>query len=226
MNTSKRNARLAGFLILLATATFITGDGLLASIFGNADFLAEVYPNRSQIIIGVMLEYVDAFAVVGVGILLYPLLQPHDGTIAIGYVATRILEAVLLLVSGVSLLALIVLSQNATQSVVADTDIFHVFGTLLIEHSNLSFQLAMLALGIGSVPFCYLLFTSKLIPQWMALTGIVGYIALAASAVLTIFGNSNLADYLYIPGAIFEIVFPLWLLFRGLDTSNTVNHVD
>jgi hypothetical protein len=58
-----------------------------------------------------------------------------------------------------------------------------------------------------------------LIPSWLARLGIVGYVAIALSAPLDVFGIASLDSpvgmLLYVPGAVFELVLPILLIVRG-----------
>jgi len=221
LNTHKLYARLAGVLILLATVTFATGSGLLDSVLTQPDVLEAASANQSRIFIGVLLEYVNAFSAAGVAILLFPLLRPHNSAIAVSYIVTRVLEAALLIVSGIAALALIPLSESFIAAGMPDDTAFQPLTTLLLTQYNLGYQAAMFALGVGSIPFCAYLFTARLIPRWLAFAGVVGYIALAASTLVAVIGYENISLYLYAPGALFEIVFPLWLIVRGLGTPQS-----
>src|SRR3712207_771177 len=80
----------------------------------------------------------------------------------------------------------------------------------------------MIALGLGSLPFCYLLYRARLVPRWMSVLGLVGYAALVAGSSLELFGN-DLAMIHYLPGALFELVLPVWLIVRGFDSSAIVS---
>jgi hypothetical protein len=55
---------------------------------------------------------VNCLGVVGIGVLMFPVLKQHNERIALGYVATRITESVLLTIGVISLLSLIPLSQE------------------------------------------------------------------------------------------------------------------
>jgi hypothetical protein len=83
MNTSRKTARIVGGLILAATATYMLGSGLLESILNAPDYLLNVYPNSTQVVIGVLLEFVDAAAVAAIGIMLFPILRKHNEAIAL-----------------------------------------------------------------------------------------------------------------------------------------------
>ncbi|WP_433709048.1 DUF4386 family protein [Paenibacillus illinoisensis] len=80
----------------------------------------------------------------------------------------------------------------------------------------------MIVLSIGSLLFCYVLYQSKLVPRILSMIGFVGYIGLLTSSCLSIVGV-NVGAVLYIPGTIFEIVLPIWLIVKGLN-MRTVNY--
>lgn len=215
MNTT---TRLVGASFLIATVTYIFGNGLLESILNAPDYLLHVYSNRTQVVVGVLLEFIDAAAVAAIGIMLFPVLRKQNEAIALGYVGTRIIECLLLLVAGISSLSLIALSQGYVQAGAADAPYLQVLGSLVVAQSGLAFEIAMIALGLGSMPFCYLLYRIKLIPRWMAALGLVGYAALFAGGCVKLFGP-DLQMIHYLPGGLFELIFPIWLIVKGFNLS-------
>lgn len=217
MNTDKKNARIVGLLFLLATATYMTGSALIDTIVNAPDYLMNVYPNRVQVISGVLLQFVDAVAVVGIGVVMYPLLKRYNETIASGYVATRILEFVFLVIGGVGSLLLITLSGSVLEAGAANAAQFQALGELLQMQIFLGYQIAMLTLGLGSVLACYLLYTSGLIPRAMSALGLIGYAALSVGAVLELFGF-EVGLILAIPGGVFELILPIWLIVKGFNS--------
>ena len=76
----------------------------------------------------------------------------------------------------------------------------------------------MIVLGMGSLMFCYLLYQSKLIPQFIAAWGFIGYAALLIGAVLELFGL-NVGLLYSIPGGLFELTLPVWLFVKGFSLS-------
>jgi hypothetical protein len=209
---------MVGALFLVATVAYATGAGFIDSILTAPDYLTQLYPQKGQLVTGVMLQFIDAAAVVGIAVLLFPILRKQYEAIAISYVGTRLIECILLLVAGISVLLFVPLSQAAIQAGATEAVYFQTIGALLLAASKLAFQIAMLALGVGSLPFCYALYQSKLIPPAMSMLGFIGYIALAINAMLEIFGY-NMGVILFLPGGIFELIFPLWLLVKGLNVS-------
>lgn len=223
MDTNKKTARIVGALMLIATATYMLGSGLLGSLLTVPEFLTHIYPNRAQVVLGVLLEYIDAVAVVGIGVAMFPILKRHNEAIAISYVGTRIIECVLLFVAGISVLSLISLSQEYSQAGALDAAYFQTLGTLSVAQSNLAFQIAMLALGLGSIPFCILLYQSKLIPRALSVLGLIGYAALMLGTIAGLFGLINVTQGVglltVVPGGLFELIFPIWLFVKGFNSS-------
>jgi Domain of unknown function (DUF4386) len=99
---------------------------------------------------------------------------------------------------------------------------FQTLSTLAVKGNFWAYQIAMLVLGIGSLMFCYVLYQSKLIPRFLSAWGFVGYAALAMGALLELFGLK--VGLLYsIPGGLFELIFPIWLIVKGFNSSATTS---
>lgn len=147
-------------------------------------------------IVGSFLEFVDVIAVIGIGALFFSILKRYSTPIAWMYLATRILEAALLSVSIASIF----------------------FASALLYER--AFEIAMLILGLGSLPFVYLLYRSRLIPQAISVLGFIGYAALLLWALLELSGYTT-GFVLFAPGALFEILFPIWLIVKGFNPSAT-----
>jgi len=220
METHRKSATLAGVLFLLATVTYISGNAMIESIMSAPDYLVDVYSKKNQVIAGVLLEFMNSAAVVGIAIVLFPILKRHNEKIALGYVGFRVIEAVLLIVGSIGPLLLIKLSREYIAAGAPSDSYFHVLGTLTAEGSFLAFQLAMIALGLYSLLFCYLLYRSQLIPRFLSVLGLIGYASLSASAIVELMGHNGM--FLYTPGALFEIVMPIWLIVKGFNRHRTM----
>lgn len=224
MNSNKKTATIVGVLFLVATVTYMIGSGLIDSVLTDQQFLDNLYPDRSKVIVGMFFELINCASVVGIAVLMYPLLKKHNEPIALGYFGSRLIESVLLIVSIIGQLLLVTLSQEYITSEAAGDSYFQTIGTLAIKGHHLAFDMAMLALSLGSLMFCYLLYKSQLIPQLLSVIGLVGYTALLASVCLGMLGF-DLGMTLYIPGALFEIIFPIWLIVKGFNTKAIDNGV-
>ncbi|MET7969823.1 DUF4386 family protein [Micromonospora sp. NPDC005305] len=139
---------------------------------------------------GTALVVLNSVMVAAIGVLVFRALRrPHLG-IAWAYLVARAAEG-FLLTAGIVLL----------DSVGAGAGDF-------------AYQLAMLSLGLGSLPFCLALNRQRWLPSWLAIWGSVGYALLAAGAAAELMGAA-VGLVLAIPGGLFEIVFGLLLLARG-----------
>jgi hypothetical protein len=145
--------------------------------------------------IGVALVMLNSVVVATIGILVFRMLRRSHIRTAVTYLIARALEAVLLAV-GAALLVLI-------GSVAAN---------------DLAYQSAMLALGLGSVPFCRTLLRDQVVPGWLAVVGMVGYALLAAGALLELI-DLGLGLVLAIPGGLFEVALGVTLMARGFRES-------
>ena len=128
MNSNRKTAIIVGVLFLVATAAFMLGSGLIESILNDPDYLTKVSANESQIIIGVLLELITGAAVVGIGVLMFPILKKHNEPIALGYVGVRVIEGAIIVVGVIAPLLLLTLSQEYVKAG-APVKCFRPYGT-------------------------------------------------------------------------------------------------
>jgi hypothetical protein len=74
--------------------------------------------------------------------------------------------------------------------------------------------------GIGGLDFTYRLFTSRIVPQPIAVLGLIGYALLLMGVPLDLLGvldmNAGAGMLLLAPGGLFEVlVLPIWLFAKG-----------
>jgi hypothetical protein len=218
--TSRTTARIVGLLFLAATASYLSGTLLIDSILDGPDSLSQVDRHSNLMVVGALLQFVDVAAVIGIVVLMYPILKRHSETVALGYVVARIFDGMGVVASGFCALTLIPLGANYVNSGAPADSYFHELGALLVAGSDTGYQIAMIALALGSIPFCYLLYRTRLIPRSISVLGLIGYAALMVSALLEVFDYSTgVVTFLYLPGALFEVVFPAWLIVKGFNPS-------
>ena len=71
--------------------------------------------------------------------------------------------------------------------------------------------------ALGSTAFCYLLLRGRMIPTWLAWTGVIGSVLLVFTLPLSFIGvvRKPFTDLAWIPIAVFEIVVSVWFLWTG-----------
>jgi hypothetical protein len=150
--------------------------------------------------VGVGLVAVNSVAVTIVGVIGFRLLRHDHLWVAAGYLATRIAEAILL-GGGV---ALYTIADDVSD---ADTT---------------GYLLAMLALGIGSLPFWYAVGRGPWLSKRFAIWGTAGYGALATGALIELATGREVTYFFAAPGGLFEIAVGLYLLRRGFGPQNSI----
>jgi len=192
MKSTKRIAVIVGLLFLVSTLTFMIGSNLIRS------FLIDVSQNKSPLFLGVILEIICGVAVVGIGVLMFPILKLFNKRLAFGYVIFRIIECTIIIVGGIYLLSLLEFMWKYEMIIFAFT-------------------------ALGGLIFSYLLYLSKLVPRYLSGLGIIGYLMLFFGVMLDMFSFFNINDgagmLLYLPGGLFELLLPIWLFIKGFNSS-------
>jgi hypothetical protein len=192
MKTTRRIAIIVGLLFLVSTLTFMIGSNMIQS------FLIDVSQNKSTLILGVVLEIICGVAVVGIGVLMFPILKIYNKRLALGYIIFRIVECTTIIVGGIYLLSLL---------------------TYMWKYEMIIFVFT----AVGGLILSYLLYISKLIPRYLSVLGIIGYAMLFLRVVFDIFSvfyiSETVGMLIYIPGGLFELFLPLWLFIKGFNSS-------
>ncbi len=194
----RRPARIVGALFLAGFLSYGVGNLIATGNVRSADGSG----STALLVTGAALMLLNSAFVIGIGVLMFPILRPHNKDIAAGYVGTRIFEGVVL---AIGVVTLIVLTGERAKDVNA------VF-----------YSVAEVGLGIGSLFFCALLFRTGLVPRFLAVWGFIGYACFAGGNLLELFGVAGAGLVGAIPGGLFELTFGVWLIARGFASTATV----
>ncbi|WP_445475679.1 DUF4386 domain-containing protein [Methanococcoides methylutens] len=219
MNENIKTARIVGLLFITATVAYSISVILLDPILGASDHLTSASVNENQVLIASFLVLIDAVAVAGIGIMIYPILKKHNEALALGYAGARIAEGVLFTVNVIAILTLSALSQDFVKAGSPDASYYQTFGTVLLAAGDLAFLFGFaVAFTISALILNYLLYRSKLVPRWLSGWGFVGAALLWVYYLLEPL-NIDLLGILFIPIAVQEMVFAVWLIVKGFDPS-------
>jgi hypothetical protein len=224
MYSYKMTARIVGLLFIIATAAPLLSFAFVPSVFGPDD-LANVWllaANENQIRIGALLEFTMAVAIAAIPILMYPIIKKHNESIALWYAGARLIEGIMFTIGVICLLTLLILSKEFVIAGTADTSYYQTLGTVVLAVRSGQSVFAQFAFSLGSLPFYYILYKSKLIPRWLSGWALIGAILFLASAFLLLFGysaRSTIILLLNVPGALEEMVFAVWLIVKGFNPS-------
>ena len=219
MNSNRKTAIIVGVLFIIATAATMLSLVGTEPILDAPDYLINVSANENQVIIGALFMLIDAVAVSGIAIIMYPILKKYNEVLALGYIGARVVECVLFIIYVIILLSLLTLSQEFVKAGAPDVSYFQTGGTLLLAASDWAFSLGLgLIFTLSALILNYSLYQSKLIPRWLSGWGLVGATLVFALTLLEFF-SINLTEILNFPIALQEMVFAVWLIFKGFNSS-------
>ncbi len=184
--------KIIGFCFLLATVTYAIGNQMIVNGVQDHQDIASTR-------LGIGFELINSFVVVIIGLLSFKRLKSYNKTIIQGYMFSRFIEGFLLAIGAISVL---LISQTNIEPI--------------LKLRELCFSLAMLTLGGYSSYYCWYLLKKSLAPKWMMGLGILGYVCLFIYSILLLI--SELAPiWLFTPGGLFELIFPIYLIIKGLN---------
>jgi len=170
-------------------------------------------------ITGAFLVLIDSVAVAAIGIVIYPILKTRNETLALGYAGARIVEGVLFVVNVIAMLTLLDLSQEFMKAGAPDVDYYQTLGAVVLAASNWAYLFGLgLAFAISALLLNYLLYKTKLVPRWLSGWGFIGAVLVFANFLIEYFGVKPV-EILFIPIAVQEMVFALWLIVKGFNTT-------
>ena len=221
MSSYKKTARIVGVLFIIGTVAGILsfiGMGPQAS----PDYLVDVSANGNQVITGALLVLVMGVAIAPIPAMLYPILKKYDESLALGYVVFRVLEVVTYIGVVISWLLLVTLSQEYVLAGAPDASYYQTLGTLIQAVGEWIDPILVIVFSISALILNYVFYRSKLVPRWLSGLGLFGATLHLAEGVLAMFGFpefSVLGIPLFLPIALQEMVYAVWLIVKGFNPS-------
>jgi hypothetical protein len=177
---------------------------------------------------GAVLEIFLAIANIATAAVLYRIARRVHESIAIGYVAARIIESAVILVGVVSLLSIVTLREDFAGSG-ADSDMLSLAGQSLVAFHEWTRILGpQLCAGFGNgILLGYLMYRSGLVPRPMAMLGLfVGGPLAFLCGILIVLGvgdrQSGLLVLLTIPEIVWEAFIAIYCTFKGFRPSSVL----
>ncbi len=211
---NRRTALAAGLLYLLTFVASIAALPLLAPVLDDPLFVRTPGP-APGVVAGGLLDLVNAAACVGTAVVLYPVVRRWGEAGALGFVTSRVLEAAIIAVGVIGLLAVVALRLGGAAGGVEPA-----IAQALVAVRNQTFLLGPgLMSGVNALLLGRLMFRSRLVPRLIPVLGLVGAPLQLASVLATMFGVN---DQLSVASAIavvpifcWELSLGLWLAIRG-----------
>lgn len=155
-------------------------------VLNNADYiLGGGFDTR--ISTGALFEILLAICNIATAIVIFPIVKRVKEAVALGYVALRIVESVIILAGVISLMSIVTLRASVGPG--ADTNALTMAGRSLLAFHDWTFLLGpQFCAGFGTgLLLGYLMYRSGLVPKRMALLGLIGGPLAFVGGVLVLF---------------------------------------
>ncbi len=215
---TRNHARAAGILYLLTFASSIPALILIGPILDDTGYVTSA-GHDTRVIWGCLLDTVNALTAVGTALAVYSVFKRRNGSLALGFVTSRLVEAAVIMIGVVSLLAVVTMRQDFAGSG-ADAASVTVTANALVDVRNWTFLFGPgLMPALNAVLFGTLLYKSHLVPRIIPTIGLIGAPLLFASFTATLFGAfdqvSAASFLLTLPIAAWELSVGIWMTFKG-----------
>jgi len=220
-----RAARLTGVLFLITYLTSIPAVPLYAPL-NDADFILGA-GSDTGVLLGAFLEILLILANIGTAVTLFPVLKRQNETLALGFVASRIMESVFIGVGVLSVLTTITL--RGSHAGFGDGSLATAGASLEALH-DWTFALGPgFVVGVGNgLVLGYLMYRSGLVPRRMALLGLVGGSLIVISGTAVVFGVfDQLSPWSLaasVPEFVWELSLGIYLTVKGFRPCAITTH--
>ncbi len=219
----RNHSRAAGIFYLLTFASSIPALILLGPVLHNADYVIGAGQD-TRVLWGCLLDSVNALTAVGSAVALFPVVKRQNESMALGFVTSRMLEAAVVMIGVVSLLAVVTMHQDLAGSPGGDSASLTVTANALVDVRNWTFLLGPgLMPAFNAVLLGTLLYRSRLVPRIIPTLGLIGAPLLMAAFIAIFFGVidqvSPVSGLLTLPLAAWELAVGLWMTFKGFAPS-------
>lgn len=215
MSPHRQTALVAGVFYLL---TFVSIPTLaLYAPVHDPKYIVGPGPDTG-VFIGGILEVIVALAGVGTAVALFPVVKRQNEAVALGFVASRILEAATIFAGVAFLLSVVTLRQAGVgaDALVTGRALLAMYDRMFLLGQ--SFFPAVNAVLLGS-----LLYRSRLVPRALPLLAFIGVPLLVGADVAVLFGligrSSPPAALAALPIALWELSLGVWLVVKGFNAS-------
>jgi hypothetical protein len=212
MSTDQKLARWFGVLFLITFATSIPALGLYQPVLDDPVGYITGGGHDNQIYLAALLEFFLIVSGIGTAVVLYPIAKRQNEVLALGYVASRIIESVFIAMGIIFMLGVVSLRHDLSSA--------HDAAFTLAALKDWTFLLGpgFFPLGNGLL-LGYLMYRSGLVPRRMTWLGMIGAPLLFLANVGALFdwwdAGSTVPALAVIPEFIWELFLGVYCTIWG-----------
>jgi hypothetical protein len=220
----RKIALVAGLMYILTFIASIPQLKLFGNMVDDPEGFIAGHGATTPVLWGSWFEVITALSGIATAVALYPVTRRVSRSAGIGFIASRVTEAGLILVGVVSVLTVVTMRADLAGATGARADALGVTGHALVDLRQWTFLVGPgILAGINGLFLAYVMYRSRLVPRIIPTIGLVGVPMILASSTGTLFG---LWDQVSAPGfalglpiAAWELSLGLWLTFKGFRPS-------
>jgi Domain of unknown function (DUF4386) len=192
-------------------------------ILNHADYVVGV-GDDIRVAVGALLEILLAIAGIATAVVIFPIVKRVNESVALGYIASRTVESILILVGVLSLISIVALRQDLADAGNNGGGLIDVASGLLAVHDQTALLGPQFCAGLGNgILLGYLMWRSRLLPRPLVIIGLIGGPLALLAGIGVLLGTwgirSGLSVALTAPEALWEFSLSIWLLVRGFRPS-------
>ncbi|ADB74396.1 DUF4386 domain-containing protein [Geodermatophilus obscurus] len=224
MDRLRKTAMLAGGLYLVTFAASIPARFFfLDPVLSDSGYIVGSGAD-TRVLVGGLLDMVNALACIATAVVLFTVVKRQSQTLALGFVASRLLEAAIISIGVVSLFAVVTLRQDLAGTAGADEASLVPVGAALVAVYEWTFLFGPNVLAaVNALLLGTLMYRSGLVPRAIPLMGLIGAPLLLASVLGVVFGTHDLAAGQHViaaaPIALWELSLGVYLVVKGFKSS-------
>ena len=148
--------------------------------------------------LGVITDIISGLAVVAIAILMFPLFQTSHKKLNYAYIASKVIEGILMIIGG-----LLILSPALEH-----------YRETIYTYIHIYFFM------IGALLFYFLLYLTQIIPRFISVWGIVATLLLFLITIAPFLGiGFSGLNFLVLPLILNEIFLAVWLIIKGFNMN-------
>ena len=220
----RRTAMIAGGLYLLTFVSSIPARFFfLDPVLSDPGYIVSSGA-ETRVLAGGLLDMVNALACIATAVVLFRVVKRQSETLALGFVASRLLEAAIISVGVVSLFAVVTLRQDIAGAAGADEASLVAVGSSLVAVYEWTFVFGPNVMAaVNAVLLGTLMYRSGLVPRAIPLMGLIGGPLMLASVTGIVFGTHDLDAGLHVIAAapifFWELSLGVYLVVKGFRPS-------
>lgn len=208
-----------------AYLTVLVGSALSGALWPalsdgiSSDELLDAADNVTALRWGAVIElFITSVGIVVLASLLYLVLRETNRNLALVALGWWWAEAITLAVSTVGAFMLVPVSQAYAETSGAEATNLLALGDALVRFDRLTWEIHMVFFAVGGLIWYTLMYQSRVVPRWLAVSGLVVVALGLVSSVLLFTSDADLF-YLGLPTGAFEFVLGIWLIVKGLSPA-------